>query len=222
MKNKRINDFSSVRNFEKEIKNTYLLIKALIAHIFGLREFLEFTRAKEKPDWDSFKKFFNINSKQINQLYEMGFIFLFANFESFSFNLTKELFKKYPSFFTSEKIVKFEELKDFKTIKEIRDYFIDCSAIQKSYDTSAWLDFLKRNFKITLFRTKKELELFEALNSLRNIFLHSSSKTNSKFRNEMRKILKTPVPLNKKVKLSREKCLNVLYSALKKIISNLR
>jgi len=218
---KNLANFKSVKNFGKEILDTYTLVNAFNAQAVTTSEFLTFTKAKDKPDYQKFKHLLEIDSKQTEKLYELGFIALFANFECFMFEFLKELFKKYPTSFKSEKIIKFEDIKDFKDVIDIKDYFIDSFAIEKSYEIDTWKIFLSQKFGIKIFANKKDFERLKLLNFLRNLILHSGSKTNSKFRNDLKPFLKSPVPLGERFSLSREKYFGRLYVILKLLITNL-
>jgi hypothetical protein len=136
------------------------------------------------------------------------------------FELLKELFRKYPTSFQSEKALKFEEIKNFDNIAEIKDYIIDSVAIEKSYDIESWETLLSKRFKIKVFKSKKSLEQIKALNSLRNIILHSGNKTNSRFSNEMSRFLKTPVPIGEPFGLSMKKYFEVLHATFSLLIKN--
>jgi hypothetical protein len=213
--------FSSIKNFKLGLEETHLLIHALEAQMGAAEAVLEFTKAKENPEYTKFKKYLEISEKQLTKFYELGFIGLFANFECFMFELTKELFKKYPSALESEKIIKFEDIKHYKEVKDIKDYFIDSVAIEKSYDIDVWSNFLNNKFKIKVFKNKKEFKRIKALNSLRNIMLHSGSKTNAKFSKEMKDFIKTPVPIGKDLGLDRKKYFGVLYTTFSTLVSTL-
>lgn len=220
MKSKQIKNLKSLINFKNELEETHTLIHALEIQIIATRELLEFTNAKERPGYEKFRKFLEITDEQIIKLYELGFIALFANFECFMFEFLKDLFKKYSYSFQSDKIAKYEDIKDFKTTKGVKYYFIDSLAIEKSYDIETWTNFLNQRFGIIIFKNRKDLFRLKALNSLRNLMLHSGSKTNAKFRNEMRNFLKTPVPIGKPFKLDRKKYFTVLYNGLQILVRN--
>lgn len=222
MKKIKLNNFSSVRNFEHAVNDTNVLINAIYAHIVGMKQFLDLTKAQSQPKWKKMKKLLVIHDEQLNQLFEMGFINLFANFESFSFTFTKELLKKYPYRLKSEKVIKFEEIVDFKTCREIKDYFIDSLAIQKTYNLNEWLEYMEKVHEINIFKKKEELDSFMLLNSFRNVLLHSGGKTNSKFRVEMKKFIKSTVPLNQKIDLDRARYYEILYNTLKNMLVHIK
>lgn len=221
MKGKNLGKLKSVENFKSEIEETKTLIFALETQVVATKQLLSFTKAKTSPDYHKFKKHLEVSEDQIKKLYELGYVALFANFECFQCELLKDLFKKYPTSFRSEKTIRFEDIKDFENIKEIKDYFVDSLAIDKSYDIEMWVKFLEQKFSIKVFKSKKELSNFRMLNSLRNIILHSGSRTNAKFRGEMRTFIKTPVPLGEVFKLDRMKYFQILHGYFVKLIANL-
>ncbi|MCX6764357.1 MAG: hypothetical protein NTU58_01480 [Candidatus Nealsonbacteria bacterium] len=217
----KIKNLKSLVNFKNELKETRTLIHALETQVIATKEFLKVTKAKEKPGYEKFQKFLEITDKQIAKLHELGFVALFANFECFMFEFLKDLFRRHTHSFQSDKIAKFEDIKDFKTVKEVKEYFIDSFAIEKSYDIETWTSFLNQRFGIIIFKNRKDLLRFKALNSIRNLILHSGSKTNVKFRNEMRNLLKTPVPIGKPFKLDMKRYFVVLHSCLQILIKNI-
>lgn len=214
MKKKNLSKLKSLINFKNEVEETHTLIHTLETQIIGTQELLNFTKIKDRPEYDKFKKFFEISKNQEKKLHKLGFIAFFANFECFMFESLKELFKRYPNSFSSEKVAKFEDIKDFKKVTEVISYFIDSLAIQKSYDIETWVNFMADRFGIAVFASKKDLIRFKMLSSLRNLILHSGSKTNSKFRNDMKNILKSSVPIGKSIHFDMKKYFAVLYNGL--------
>ena len=196
------------------------MIHAIEAQIVATREFMSFTKAQESADWNKFKKLLEITDRQVEKIYELGFIAFFANFECFMFELLKELFIKYPAHFQSEKLIKFEDINKLSSVDDIKHYFIDTIAIEKSYDIETWNTFLSTKIGIKIFKSQKESNNLKALNSLRNLFLHSGAKTNSKFRREMKLLIKSYVPIGELVRLDRRKLFGGLYGLLRNVIEN--
>lgn len=221
MKKNNLKNLRSLENFKAELEETHTLIHALEGQMGATEIFLKVTKAKERPEYENFRKYLEINEGQLKKIYELGFIAQFANFECFMFEVLKELFKKYPSSFSSEKIIKFADIKDFQKMRDIKDYFMDSLAIEKSYEIETWVNYLSQRFGISVFKKKGELARFKALNSLRNIMLHSGSKTNSKFRKELRNFVKSPIPIGEALNLDRRKYFGILYVTFKKIISEI-
>lgn len=222
MKKKFLKNLKSIREFKQKINKTYIFIHGLESTIGATEAVLDFTKARSSPDYKKFKNLLEFDDSRKAYLFELGFIALFANFEFFMSDFLKELFLKYPSSFESEKMIRFEEIDDFKNITEIKRYFVDSVAIEKSYDIKSWLDYLDKKFGIKIFKTKKQLHGFLMLNALRNIFMHAGGKTNSKFRNEMKTFLKAKVSSGQEVSLDRKKYFEVLYYELNCIIKNLK
>lgn len=199
-----LKDFQSLKNLKTSMEDTCEFIISMETQIIATKAFLDFTKAKERPEYQKFKKNLEIEDKQMIKLYELGFIALFANFECFMFEFLKDLFIKYPESFITEKIFKFDDIQHLEKIDEIKNFLVDMIAIDKSYELDKWLDFIFQKYEIKLFSDKKALTRFKALNALRNIMLHSGGKTNSKFSKDMKKFIQLPVPIGNTVGLDRK------------------
>lgn len=217
-----LSKFKSIRIFNEEINVTHVLIEALNAQIFATKTFFDGLKVdRSAPQYIKLKHLIEVDSVQMEKIYELGFIALFANFESFTFNLLKELYKKYPSSCSSERLIAFEDIKGFETVQQIRDYFIDCLAIKNSYDTEQWVKYLQLKFKVKVFKNKKQFNSFRALNALRNIILHSGGKTNSKFRKDLSMLKIKNVPIDKPVTSGRKNYFKSAHSLFTSLINNL-
>lgn len=214
MKKHHFKNLKSIQEFKKNINKTYIFIHGLESTIAATEAVLEFTKAKDNPDYGKFRELLEFDDVKKSYLFEVGFVVLFSNFEFFMSNFLKELFLKHPASIKSEKVVCLDEIDDFKNINEIKEYFADLTAIEKSYDIKSWAEFLSKKFNIKIFKNKKQLQRFLMLNSLRNIYMHAGGITNSKFRKEMRFFLKTKVPLGEKVNLDRKRYFEILYSEM--------
>jgi len=212
---KDLSNINSVKNFKKNIEKTYQFFSGLEINIFTTKEVFRMFKARRHPKFKEYQNIVEFNKARLSYLYELGFIALFSNFEFFMYDLLRDLFKKYPNSFKKEKMVSYEEVSDFKNVREIKEYIVDSLAIEKAYDVKSWREFINRNFKITIFKTKKQFRLLLMLNALRNIFLHGGGVTNSKFRREMKELLKTQIPLKRKITLDRKTYFENLYRLLK-------
>lgn len=221
MKKQHLKNLKSIQEFKKSIDKTYVFIHGLESNIAATEAVLDFTKAKEHLDYYKFKELLEFDDTKKSYLFELGFIALFSNFEFFMSNFLKELFLKYPSSIKSEKVVCLDEINDFKNIKEIKEYFADLTAIEKSYDIKFWVDYLSKKFNIRAFKNEKRLMLFLMLNSLRNAYMHAGGITNSKLRKEMGNFLKSKIPLGQKIGLDRRKYFEILYSELNLITKEL-
>ena len=222
MKKHRLRNFKSIQEFKESINKTSVFIHGLESTIAATEVVLDFTEAKHSPEYGKYKNFLEFDDIKKSYLYELGFVALFSNFEFFMPNFLKELFLRYPNSIKSEKNVSLEEIVDFKNIKDIREYFADIIATEKSYDVKSWVDFLSKKFNIKVFKTKKQLQRFLMLNALRNLYMHSGGITNAKFRKEMKNFLKTRVPLGQRVGLDRRQYFEILHHELHLILKGLQ
>ncbi len=218
---KNLNKFDSVINLKGELQATYKLIRALEAQTIATQEFLNYTKAKTRPDYEKFKDLLEVDPKQIDKLYELGFVAFFSNFECFMFEFLKELFVKYPESYSSDKVATYDDVKDFSNVEEVKEYFIDAFAINKSYEIKEWKKFLLEKFNIKVFKDDKQGHYFNVLNSIRNIIQHSGNKTNSKFRNEMKRVIKSLVPIGQKTKLDSKKNFDRVFTLMSKLLQNI-
>lgn len=212
----------SLANFKKSISETDTLIRALDVQIITTKEFLKFTKAEKNPDFKKMKLLFKINENQNSKLWELGFICLFSNFECFMFELLKELYKNYPDSQNLDKTVKFDDLRNLTSIEEVKEFFVDSLAIEKSYTIEVWHETIKNLFGMNVFENNKELEYFKLLSSLRNISMHSGGKTTSKFSKEVSKILNVKVPVGDTHSLDMKKMFIALYNLLNKLAANIQ
>lgn len=219
MKKCNLRELKSIKEFKDSIDRTHVFIHSLESTIVATEAFLDFTKAKADPNYKKFEKFFEFDEAKKSYLFELGFIALFANFEFFMYSLLREIFLKYPGSYKSERILCFEEISDFKKVKEIEEYFVDIFAVEKSYDIKTWSSFLENKFNIKFFKDEKHFKRFSALNSMRNPYMHSGGVTNSKFRKEMKSFLKTKVPLGEKLGFNRREYFEILYRELNLIIN---
>ncbi len=147
----------------------------------------------EHVDWKQmFEKYKNIlefDEKQIDNVYELGFIRLYASFESFMYEFIKELYTKYPNALPLDRKVQVGDILEWKTEKSIREYILDHIAIENSYDLITWEKTLKNSFGIDVFTSLEQKKSFEILNLFRNMAMHSGGKFNSKIERDARKFL---------------------------------
>lgn len=176
--------FKSVKVFNDELNKTIELIQGIlissatlekvilsrqltkenIAHEVGLKStaLLDFTEEKE------------------NDIYELGFIRVFAVFESFMYDLLIEIYKKYPNSIPYERKIEVSEIINFNSKKSVIDFVIDQIAVENSYDVNIWEKTLNKSFNIYPFKDQEEKKNFMVLNVIRNMVLHSGRKMNSK------------------------------------------
>ena len=80
MKKRQPKNLKSVQEFKKSIDKTYVFIHGLESSIVATEALLEFTHAKENPNYKKFEKLLEFDESRKAYLYELGFIALFSNF----------------------------------------------------------------------------------------------------------------------------------------------
>jgi hypothetical protein len=149
-----------------------------------------------KPKAEEFKKilathsFLEFGKEKIDNIYELGFIRLFASFEAFMYEFLKELYIRYPNSLPTDRKIQISDILDWKTKKSVNDFITDHIAIENSFDLKTWERTLKGSFGVSVFDNDEEEQLFNALNLCRNMIAHSGGKTNSKVVRDFKKIFK--------------------------------
>ena len=224
MKKLVLKDLHSVKEFGKNLNKTFKLLNSVRDIIVGIEAFLATSVKKGKvSDYD--KKMIRrltISKREKNQIFEMGYVTLFSHFEFFMCDLLKDLFFKFPKSLSVD--ISFDEIRDFRSVKRVKEYIIDSAAIRKSYSMDTWLEFIKKSYGINIISDKEDLTRLFLLSAYRNIILHSGGKTNARFRNSMRTLLKsdTDTKIGEKWDLDMQKYFYILYQLLKKILGDLK
>ena len=212
---------SSVKNFKSIIFRTKHFFDSVEANIVFTKTILEEFHTTDVKGFKKIKKITEFTKNKLSYVYELGFIALYANFESFIVDLTKELIKKYPKSFKSEKCISVSDLKEHKNIDDAIDYYIDAYAIDKTSNLMVWREYTNTQFGIDIFnKDNKNWDLLFILSSLRNCYLHSYGRTNSRFIKQMKKIINSSIPLHDKIRLDRKKNYYSLYKLMLIIISS--
>ena len=218
MKTSNLLELRSVRNFKRNIRRTDKVINQIRNNINASEALVEHFRDSHIRGSKKASKLLIISKKDLSYIYELGFIALLSNFESFMFDLTKELVKKYPETISSEKMITVHSLREFKSINQLIDFQVDAYAIEKSYSMSDWREYLKQVFGVDIFSgNSTKWNLLLILNEIRNCYLHSNSKTTSKFIKHVKPYLHAEIPLNQPIKLDREKHYHKLYTLLRSV-----
>lgn len=194
---------------------------ALIATSKSTIEYLDRKLSVDRRPYEKFRKLIEFDNKKENYVLELAFISQYANFENFMFSLTKELLLRYPSSLKTEKTLKFEDVCSCKNISEVKRYFANVVAIEKSYDLNTWSQFLDDIFGIKVFADKKEKMFLTLLNIIRNSILHGGKKANSKTVNDFNKYLKVKVKIGEKIEFDK-RYYEMIFILSKKIISNIQ
>lgn len=223
----------SINSYRKELKSLEDFILGTYAIIRLYKELPQIQYLKEHNT--NLKKFIGkhkdqmkFNQDRIDKLYELGFISLFATFESFMYEFLREQYTLYPDSIPYDKKIHVGDILDWKTQKSVRDFIIDHVAIENSYDLQKWEHTLKESFGIEIFNNEKQKEQFIMLNIFRNSLAHSGGRFNSKIINEAKKLFPNEFKNTKKslFEVSRmdvfdERLFNHLIVATKDIVNNI-
>ncbi|HED37656.1 MAG TPA: hypothetical protein ENI76_05350 [Ignavibacteria bacterium] len=222
-----IKKFRSFLDFQLNILKTSNLITRISGTIYVLSVLDSRVKSKEiKLDKETEEVLgtFNVKDKEMEQIYEMGFIALFANFEFFMFDFLKELFLKFPNSLSKDLKINLGELSSLTSVEQIMEYIIDRTAIQKSYSIEKWAGVLQ-TFGIEVFLNKTEKKTMQNLNRIRNILMHSGGKIDSKSKQmliEKFEIKSNEIRLGEDLMFNREKSFEILMKYFEKtIIANL-
>ncbi|KPM30220.1 Hypothetical protein I595_3697 [Croceitalea dokdonensis DOKDO 023] len=186
--------YKSIEDYKQETQKIQDLIGGLITIVKVFEKLPEFPQLKSKAK--EFEKIMDDNpqlkfdKEKIDNIYELGFIRLFASFEAFMYEYLKELYIKYPDSLPTDRKIQVSDILDWKTKKSVNDFIVDHIAIENSYDLKTWERTLKGSFGIEVFENKEKEQLFNSLNLCRNMIAHSGGKTNSKIVRDFKKIFK--------------------------------
>ncbi len=225
MKKFNIKNSNALKEFESNVISTVKFIDSIDCNIQATAYFfkvLKTDKSKQNKKDQQIMEHLNLSLDNRSKLFEMGFIYLFANFEFFMYSLLKELFKQHPDSLGDDKIIKVKEISDFTQIKDLKAYIADKYAIQHSFDISEWSEFVEQKFNIKIFSEKTQKDHVEMLNELRNAYLHSGGHTNSKFCKKMGKFLKSKVPMDDKIGLDTEKNFKWLFHLFQDLTNKIR
>lgn len=213
-----LSNSKSVRNFKRNIKRTDKVIHQIQYNIDASEALVETMRDFHSRGIKTASKKLMISERDLSYIYELGFIALLSNFESFMFDITKELVTKYPESLNTDKSVSIASIRDFKSISHLINFHIDAYAIEKTYSLRKWYEYLESVFNVDIFNgNKKKWNTLYILNEIRNCYMHSNSKTTSSFIKHVKPYLNAEIPLNRPIKLDRKKHYHNLYALLKSI-----
>lgn len=223
-----IKNFESIKTFGNNIVKTLHVIFHLAGNATIAETLLMKDQLKELTLDEETKKSisdFTLKDQDVKYFFQIGYLALFSNFEFFMFDFLREFFLKFPKSLPKKTYINFEELSTLTSVKQIKEYIADKAAIDLSYSFEQWAQFINENCKISVFKTKSELDDMRSLNELRNAIMHSGGRVNSRFRNHIIKNLKVKsksIKLNTDIKLDPEKYFSILYDRCAIIINNFK
>ena len=201
----------SLTVFEENIKSTDIFT----ARIHAMSTYLKPAKPDEYPKTlpPRIIKFVTFDDSHFEKIFESGFIGLFANFEYFMYEFLKELYTKFPNAIPAEKTIKVEDVLQFKSYKNVREFLIDSIAIENSYDLEIWNNTVQKLFNIKPIPDDVKVRMM-ILNSMRNLYLHSGGHWNSKALRDLRKIDKAYITENSKRKVVKKRVFTTAKSDL--------
>jgi hypothetical protein len=141
----------------------------------------------------------------VNHLHRSSLISLVSVVETFLSQLLHLFFQKHPTALNAkEKQFTFEELSNFSSINDARDFLVSWkieNLLRGSYED--WVDYFKSQFKLELCGfTKHHDDLVENFQR-RNLFVHNDGVVNKIYLSKVAKALIKPELLGKKLGVSR-------------------
>lgn len=217
----------SIKNLKNNISKTKLTIESFLSCL-AATEALE--KWLTKPDRDPFKedKIGRLVKKHIDHaknskegLYEMGFIKIFADFESFMYEFLVEKYTKYPTAIDNKTKLDIEIIFKEKNIKGIKKSIVDEAAIADSWAIEQWEEKLQNKFKVSIFKEKRTRELFLILNEARNSILHSNGRASVKTLGKLKSLNAPSLKHGDRIPLKNEELFQYAYIGILKIINNI-
>lgn len=220
MKMKTFAKLKAVKTLETNIKSTKELMVSIHSNIVGMNYFVDKSEERaEKPS--EMEKIIKKSMVEMSEVYKMGFVAMYANWEYFMFDVLKEIISNNPKCLDSEKVVKIDEIENISSMKELYSYIADKFAVQYSYTIDDFCKFLSESIKLEIL-SSDEKDFLEMMGLVRNAFLHSGSKVNSLFSMKMGKMLKTKVPINDDIDFNTERLFGNLELGLLNFIKRIK
>ncbi len=182
--------FTSIDNLLKEINKTQKMISGILVVIEMYKTIIDPNNdLKDDERVKQFAEYLDFSEERIEAIYELGFIRLFAAFESFMYDYLKELYLLYPNSLPSDRKIDIGSLWSLHTQADVREFIVDQIAIEHSYEINVWENTLKNTFGIETFKDKDQKKGLLTLNLYRNMSMHAGGKFNSKTFRDIRKIV---------------------------------
>ena len=220
--------FKSIDDLEKNIEKTRLTIESFISCYVSTLAFGEYFLKRDPKTFDKddtgrlLKKHIDHAKVSEEDLYEMGFIKLFGDLESFMYEFLVEIYTKYPKSIGEDKKIEAQKIIRLDTIEEVKKAVIDEMAVSDSYSMENWTVILKNKFNILTFSDKRTEELFLILNEVRNAILHSNGKASTKTIQKMSKLKSGPPKHGEKMDLNRKDLFKWTFGGIKNILENIK
>lgn len=177
--------------------------------------------AGNREDLKEFDKSFNTILKtenSVQHLQRSSLISLVSLVESFLSQLLHTFFKKHPAALNAkEKQFTFEELSNFSSLDDARDYLVSCkieNLLRGSYED--WIEYFRNQLKLELSVTTRHHDYLVETFQRRNLFVHNDGIVNKIYLSKVAKSLTKPEILNKKLAVNK----TYLFSAIDRFESS--
>jgi hypothetical protein len=181
-------EYQSILDFRNESKRIIELISFLHVVILVFNKTIVNGNSKKYNEMLKKYPFLEYKGEKIDNIYELGFIRLFASFEAFMYEFIKELYSNHPKSLPTDKKIQISDVLRWDIGGSLHDFIIDHIAVENSYDLPTWEKNLKNTFGIDIYEDEEEKKAMEVLNMCRNMLIHSGGKINSKMARDYIKI----------------------------------
>ena len=183
-----MSEFKAVKTFKRNLDLTSNAINISHGSALALGDFITNGGKKKLPHKERRLLF---TAKHTSELYRVGFIALYSNFENFRYQLLLELFNRYPNAVQHDAEIKLVDILDFKSLAAVRTHYLDRLAIARSQDNTEWIALLDKLYGIKVLTDPKKMKALQIMNAIRNVYMHSGGRVTSRFRDEMKSVIDT-------------------------------
>ena len=219
--------YKSLKDLEKNIDKTKLTVMSFISCYHGASAIEKYYTKRDPKTFDKddigrmIKKHLEHAEASVEDLYEMGFIKLFGDFESFMYEFLVELYSKYPKSIGEEKKIDAKKIFEADNIEDLRRHVVDDLAVSDSYEIKTWKSILENRFNIVIFPDNKSEELFLVLNEIRNAILHSNGNANVKTIQKLSYLNANFVKRGEAISFKKEELFKWTFGAIKVILEKI-
>ncbi len=225
--NQKILSSKALKNLIKNLDKTRLTIDSFISCSVAAHVLEKFLTTSNKDTFRKdktgklIKKHLDHTKVSKEDLYEMGFIKIFGDFESFMYEFLLEKYSKNINLIDKDKKIELGNIVEFKNIKELRKNIVDEAAIADSWSIEKWAEVIKSKYKLDLFKDIRSRELFLALNEVRNALVHSGGKASTKTVQKLKSINAEFVKRGEKISFQKSELFTWSYGAIMQVVERL-
>lgn len=218
----------AVKNLIKNITKTKLTIDAFLSSSYAAQALEDILMSSDKDVFSKdktgklLKRHLDHTKASKEDLYEMGFIKIFADFESFMYEFLIEKYSQNPNSIDKDKKIELGNLLDLKSIKEFRRNIVDEAAVADSWAVEKWEGVIRSKYRLEPFKDGRSKELFLALNEVRNTLMHTGGKASTKTVLKLRSINAEFVKRGEKIGFQKSELFKWSYGAILQIAERLK